>query len=129
MNENVLIEVEFEGLPPTVNQMYRNVTRGGFTCRYKTQACHDFQDMLSTKIKKLWAKQPPYDGRVALFIKFLQHDHRRWDIDNRVKALQDCLSVAGVIKDDSQIDFLQVERVYKTKRDVTLLRLEMCVPL
>lgn len=127
MNENVLIAVEFEGLPPTVNQMYRNVTRGGFTRRYKTETCHDFQDMLSTKIKRLWAKQPPYDGRVALFVKFLQHDRRRWDIDNRVKALQDCLQLAGVVKDDSQLDFLQVERVFnqnKTETKVKLVAIE-----
>lgn len=121
-NEETLISIELEGLPPTVNQMYRNVTRGSFTRRYKTQACHDFQDMLSTRIKTLWREKPPYEGRVALFIKFFQSDRRRWDLDNRLKALQDCLQLAGVIKDDSQIDFISIERQYSNK-NATILTL------
>ena len=35
---------------------------------------------------------------------------RRWDLVNRVKAVQDCLQMAGIIKDDSQITELVVRR-------------------
>ena len=120
-NETELISLEIEGLPPTVNQMYRNVNIHGITRRYKTPACHDFQDKLASKLKRLWGDKPPYMGNVSLYVEFSQKDRRRWDIDNRVKALQDCLSMAGIIKDDRQIDFLQVERRYKTDKTSTRL--------
>ena len=56
----------------------------------------------------------PYTGRASLLIRFTVTDKRRWDIDNRVKALQDCLITSGVLKDDCQIDILHVERVHGT---------------
>ena len=37
-------------------------------------------------------------------------DRRRWDIDNRIKSLQDALQVSGVYADDSQIDELRIVR-------------------
>ena len=83
---STLLELELLGLPPTLNQMYRN--RGHY--RYKT-------------------------GAVSLSVKLMTKDKRRWDIDNRVKALQDCLSIGGVIEDDSQIDELHVKRERREK--------------
>lgn len=53
---------------------------------------------------------PPNTSRLELAIEFIVKDKRRWDIDNRVKALQDCLISAGILKDDSQIDSLHVIR-------------------
>ena len=122
-NGKELISLEIEALPPTVNQMYRNVSIHGITRRYKTPACHDFQDALASKLKFLWGDKPPYTENVSLYVEFSQKDRRRWDIDNRVKALQDCLSMAGVIKDDSQINFLQVERHHKADKTSTRLTL------
>ena len=103
-----LLSISFEGLPPTVNMMYR----GLHGHRYKTKATLNFQAGVVLNLRLAWKNRPPYEGRVALFITFTTADHRRWDVDNRVKALQDCFSKAGVIKDDSQIDELHVERLY-----------------
>ena len=52
----------------------------------------------------------PYLGPVALHIIMTSRTRRRWDLDNRVKAVQDCLQMAGIIKDDSQITELVVRR-------------------
>lgn len=37
-------------------------------------------------------------------------DHRRYDIDNRLKALLDALVDAHVMKDDSMVDKIILER-------------------
>ena len=100
--------MEIEGLPPTVNMMYR----GLHGHRFKTSDTLEYQNYVSDRLRKLWHSRPPYDGRAELSITYHTHSRRRWDIDNRIKALQDCFLLAGVIKDDSQIDCLVVERVY-----------------
>ena len=61
-------------------------------------------------IKDAWQGREVYGGAVSLDVKFRVRDRRRWDIDNRLKALQDCLMSGGVIEDDSQIEELHVKR-------------------
>ena len=120
-DNRVLITLEIDGLPPTVNMMYR----GLHGHRFKTQDTLAYQNYVTDKLRKLWHSRPPYDGRAEFAITYHTHSRRRWDIDNRVKALQDCLSLAGVIKDDSQIDKLMVERIFEldNPRDYTILTL------
>ena len=103
-----LISLELDGLPPTVNHMHMNV-RGRV---FRTKECKAYQDYVSEALSRLWASKPPYSGRCELDLIFTASNKRRWDIDNRVKSIQDCLTRAGIIKDDSQIDKLIVERVY-----------------
>ena len=119
MNEKELIFLALKGLPPTVNQMYRSFRNR----RYKTQETRDFQDNLVRILKLLWGDKPCFTGRAGLRLSFSQKDKRRWDIDNRVKALQDCLQAAGVIKDDAQIDLLHLEREHGTQKTQTILTL------
>ena len=113
--QNVLIKVEFEGLPPTVNHMYMNAQGR----RFRTKECREFQDKTTLILKSLWSKEP-YLGRVALSVDFLTSNRRRWDLDNRLKALQDCLQLSGVIKDDSQVDAIFLKRCY-SKKNATIL--------
>lgn len=117
MTENELLKVKIEGLPPTVNHMHINAHGR----RIKTQACRDFQEQTTAELQQLWHNKPPFKDRVALYIIFSTNNRRRWDIDNRVKALQDCLTFAGVIQDDSQIDFIQIERRYEKEVSTTLI--------
>ena len=58
---------------------------------------------------------------MALSLVFTAPNKRRWDIDNRVKAIQDCLARAGIIKDDTQIDKLEAERVYGKEAKTRLI--------
>lgn len=53
-----------------------------------------------------------YAGEVGLYIDLMSTDKRRWDVDNRIKALQDCLASAGVIKNDTQVIELHARRVH-----------------
>ena len=115
----ILLSLELEGLPPTVNHLYRSTSSGR---RYKTVAGKEYQQLVSSAIMEQWDGRETYTGAVGLRVVFETATRRRWDIDNRIKALQDCLSMAGVIADDRQIDELYVRRVYG-RRDMTKMEL------
>ena len=102
-----LLEVELKGLPPTVNQMYRNA---GVHVRYKTRKAKDFQKYAVAAMQAAHLVSLTSHARCVMEVKFFDASNRKWDLDNRLKALQDCLQMAGIIEDDSQIDFITVER-------------------
>ena len=94
-----LLRIELEGLPPSVNQMYRTGKSG---TRYKRSEVSDWQEETALKLRELWNKEA-YTGNVEVHIVLTVKNNRRWDIDNRLKSLIDCLELGGVIEDDSQI--------------------------
>ena len=100
-------EIVLAGLPPTVNRMYRS--RGGRV--YKARVSRVWQDAAAVLIQDAWDGQP-YEGDVELRIYLGASTRRRWDIDNRVKAVQDCLQAGGVLVDDCQVQVLRVERFF-----------------
>ena len=102
-----LARVELQGLPPTVNHLYRTSRNG---VRYKTPQGREWQNTTAAIMAVAKTNRKPYSGDVALEVLFRTADRRRWDMDNRIKALQDCLAMAGVIEDDRQIQRLLVER-------------------
>ena len=118
-----IIKVNLLGLPPTVNHLYRTSRSG---VRYKTPQGREWQALTAAIIATAKTNRKPYSGDVALEIVFRTADRRRWDMDNRIKALQDCLAMAGVIEDDRQIQRLLVERQTgpKTATVVTVKELE-----
>lgn len=111
------LDMEFLGLPPTVNHMYRTGNRS----RYKTLEVREYQQYVVNKLREAWTGRKTLTGRIEMRLVFTTDNHRRWDIDNRVKALQDCLSVAGVIRDDSQLDALHVERCYGNEKSTRMV--------
>lgn len=118
-NDNILLELEIQGLPPTVNHLYRTA-RAGF--RYKTKNGRKYQEHISSLLAEKWQGCAPYSKDIELRIEFKVKSRRKWDIDNRVKALQDCLGMAGIIEDDSQVQILHVER-HKGDADITRLEI------
>lgn len=96
------------GLPPTINNFYgRNVRNV-----YKKAKAREWQLETTDQIRETWEDKPALTCSLELQITFITDGRRKWDIDNRIKALQDCLQSAGVISDDRQIDSLIVRRVY-----------------
>lgn len=117
-----LARVELTGLPPTVNHLYRTSRNG---IRYKTPQGRDWQNTTAAIMAMAKTNRKPYSGDVALEILFKTADRRRWDLDNRVKALQDCLAMAGVIEDDRQIQRLLVERQAAAQTATIVVVLEL----
>ena len=55
-------------------------------------------------------KYPPLVGRLVVTVYLYAPNKRRYDIDNRCKALLDAITKAGVWLDDEQIDELKIIR-------------------
>ena len=111
---SILLSLEFEGLPPSVNAMYRT-SRG--SKRYKKPEVSEWQDEIASLMRRAWDKPRPYTGEVEIHILFTVSNKHRWDVDNRLKALLDCLAHGGVIKDDTQISgILALRRQGETSR-------------
>jgi crossover junction endodeoxyribonuclease RusA len=83
--------------PPTVNHMW------GFAGKrkYLKKEAHEFRRIVQEAAVAAKAK---ISGRIAIFIALYPPTKRKFDIDNRIKALQDALEHAGVYLDDEQID-------------------------
>ena len=115
----VIFRLVLSGLPPSANQMYRT---GGNGNRYKRREVYDWQEETADTIRDAWGRNDAYTGPVEVRIEFTVKGNRRWDIDNRLKALLDSLEDGGAIKDDRQIWCLQALRV---SGDEDTTRIEM----
>ena len=92
--------------PPTVNTYYRNVN--GRTLMSKKGRMYRGVCIRCA----VWQKYPEIAAteRVAVILNLYPPNKRKWDIDNRVKAVLDALQHAGVLPDDEQVDRLTVNR-------------------
>lgn len=115
----MLAEFELKSLPPTVNNLYgrlRNTV-------YKKPEVRKWQNETISYMRTVWKNKPIIRKALELRIEFITKDHRKWDIDNRIKPLQDCLERAGIIENDRQIESLHVNRKYgeENATHITLL--------
>ena len=109
--------VEFDlPWPPSVNNYYRHVgprvliSRAGR--KYRTMAVSRLGGL-----KKL-------SGAVSLSLECYPPDRRRRDLDNLLQCLQDSITAAGVLEDDSQIRRLQMEMLEPIEGGLVHVRLE-----
>lgn len=106
-------------LPPSVNHLYG---RNGYRT-YITDAGVAWFTEAGYMVNTAWQVRIPIESPIKLYIRL--HTCKRYDIDNCLKATQDLLTKQGVIVDDSQIMFLQVEKVKEKHQNQTCIDLRI----
>lgn len=96
--------------PPSVNRLYRATSRNsGKPGVYEIDKAKEYKKEVFVLIKN--KKLEGFgSARVEVDIKAYPPDRYRRDLDNILKAIIDSLEKAGVYKNDSQIDRIQIER-------------------
>lgn len=96
-------------MPPSVNALYGVDSKGQkFLLPEQVAFRKEVEGLVHIATRGNIA---PMAGRIHLWLRLHFANRRRTDISNRIKALEDSFTHAGVYKDDSQIDKLDVERV------------------
>ena len=93
--------------PPTVNHSTGPTSNGG---RYLTAEHRAFRNEVNLRVMAAGCPAFSDEARLSLDITLVPPDRRRFDLDNRVKAIQDALEMCSVYGSDSQIDELRVTR-------------------
>lgn len=91
--------------PPSVNTYYRR----GAHATYMSKNGRDYKKAVAEYISESGTPKLG-QARLSLEIVLWPKDKRKYDIDNRIKALLDSLQDAGVFDDDEQIDQINVYR-------------------
>jgi Holliday junction resolvase RusA-like endonuclease len=78
------------------------------------------------KLKKYKKVTVPFNATIILYPP-VKLKNRKWDTDNRVKALLDALQRFDVIEDDCLLRRLVVDRGEPTSSGSVLLTIESCV--
>jgi crossover junction endodeoxyribonuclease RusA len=92
-------------LPPSINSYWRRSPRG----IYVTKEGKSFRQRVAEIVAERNAIKFGA-ARLCVAMHVSMRDRRVADVDNRVKAMLDALTHAGVYDDDSQIDELFVAR-------------------
>lgn len=94
--------------PPSVNTYWRHVVIGRAARTLISRRGREYRTAVQRAV--LAQRSPRALGRLAVRIDVYPPDLRQRDLDNIPKAVLDALTHAGVWRDDSQIDLLQVVR-------------------
>lgn len=95
--------------PPSVNTLHRRVVIHGRPRTLLSERGRAFLAEASAVVRMGRAGRT-IAGRAWLTVTLHAPDRRRWDIDNRVKAVLDAMTHGGLWADDDQVDVLTVMR-------------------
>lgn len=98
-----MLELELP-YPPSVNRYWRHTRRGTFISPNGVL----FRSRVVAILRRQEVESQP--GRLMVGVQVFPPDNRRRDLDNVLKALLDALKHGGAYEDDSQIDWLLVQR-------------------
>jgi crossover junction endodeoxyribonuclease RusA len=92
--------------PPSTNNYYRSACIKGSPRVYISEKGKTFR----AEVGFIAHKAQKRVGRLWLDVRLSSPTRRRYDLDNRLKAIQDALQHSGVYDDDEQIDKITVHR-------------------
>jgi crossover junction endodeoxyribonuclease RusA len=110
--------------PPTVNHYYRPGYRDRAVRQLTDEAKQFRKDVHIAAMMQLKLPLPKLSGRLAVRAFLAAPDHRRYDLDNRMKGLLDAIQHSGIYADDQQIDQLTIERFAPCSRGYAKVEIE-----
>jgi Holliday junction resolvase RusA-like endonuclease len=114
---DLLVRSEIPGLPPSVNHYLCRSGRNTF----KTPEAREWQSGAATILMLDYRRQPVYEGDICVEVQCHTHRPRSFDADNRLKSAQDCLAQAGIIKDDRQVVWATVGKLWTDGGEYTVI--------
>lgn len=117
--------------PPSINTYWRHTWKkgGGIGSGrvYITDQGQAFRELVGWECKAQKARKHG-KARVRVVLNAYPPDRRRRDLDNVLKPLLDALQHAGLYDDDSQIDRLEIHRMFPSWKgghvDVVVVEIE-----
>jgi crossover junction endodeoxyribonuclease RusA len=110
--------------PTSTNSIWRT---NGSGITYRSGKYRQFLKTAAIDIKAtVWTEQlEPWKDhdKVSVSIALFPPDNRIFDIDNRVKAILDMLTICGIWTDDSCVDYLEVFRGLPVKHGKALIEI------
>lgn len=109
--------------PPSVNAIWRSLAVGNGRARVvKSKGYREWRERAVEVVSGVWRVEP-YLGPVSVTVRLYGPSRRRYDIDNKVKALLDALQ-GVILEDDDQVDRLLVQRGEHRKGGAVWLTVE-----
>jgi len=107
--------------PPSTNHIYKFTSQGGFARSYISKEGNLWFSNAGLILKSHY--KTCYDGPVSFYIKLYCI---RNDIDGIIKPTLDLFQKTGIIKNDRQVMFLQIEKIiihkaYDEKLEIELI--------
>lgn len=96
--------------PPSVNHYWRNVVINGRPRTLLSKEGRAYKLAAADAVRQQRrGPSAPLSGRIAISIALFPPDRRSYDLDNRIKAVLDSLTAAGVWQDDRQVKVIHIE--------------------
>lgn len=103
------IEIISSHTPPSVNKAYRNLNELGRVGRAKTATYRSWEVAFGYDVNAAMRGKKPIRGPYTMRITLSQASrHKRSDISNRAKVVEDALQAHGVIEDDRFCESLTI---------------------
>lgn len=96
--------------PPSVNHYWRRVLIGGKPRTLLSKEGREFKRAaVGAVLQQRRGPSAPLSGRLAVAVTLFPPDRRRYDLDNRLKAVLDSLTEARVWEDDRHVKIIHLE--------------------
>jgi len=110
--------------PPTVNTYWRSIVIGGRVRLLMSKKGRMYREAVVAAM----SVAKPFTERLEVHLSCFPPDRRKRDLDNLPKGILDALQHAGVYVDDSQIDWLSIERMPIQKGGSVTVRITRLEP-